>query len=141
MDLDISKRELKEKKFNLVVAKKGNIIFESKTSGIKGLLYAIEKLSKRLTGSTVADKIMGRASAMLCVYSQVKAVFAITISEEGKKVLEENNIVCQFEECVPNILNQQRTDMCPFEKLVIHIKTPEEAYENLKFLISTPIKK
>ncbi len=132
MDLEVAKRRLKEGNFNLVVAKRGKIIFESTSSGVLGLLQAIEKFGKELYESVVADRIVGRAAAMLCIYSRVNAVFAVTISEEGKRVLNENNIPCQFEECVPHILNRQRTDMCPFEKLVIDIKTPEEAYENLK---------
>ncbi|NIW16927.1 DUF1893 domain-containing protein, partial [candidate division KSB1 bacterium] len=64
----------------------------------------MEKLGKELIGSSVADKIVGRAAAMLCVYSKAASVFAVTISEEGTKVLEDNKVFYRFENRVPNIL-------------------------------------
>jgi len=62
----------------------------------------------------VADNIVGRAAAMLYAYFNASSVFAVTISEEGKKMLKENEISYRFENCVPNILNYERTDICIF---------------------------
>jgi len=75
----------------------------------------------------MADKVVGRAVVLLCVYFQVSAVFAVIISMEGVRVLEDNNVFYQFEKCVPNILNQKRNDICPFEKFALTFATPEEA--------------
>jgi hypothetical protein len=80
----------------------------------------------------VADKIVGAAAAMLCAYSEVSSVFAVTISEEGIKMLQVNSIFYQFENRVPNILNRDRTDICPFEKLAAGSRNPKEAYAKLK---------
>ncbi len=85
----------------------------------------------------MADRIVGRAAAMLCAYSKVASVFAVTISEEGIKVLQDNKVFCRFENRVPNILNYEGTDICPFEKLVIGFTKPEEAYKKLKSLEDT----
>ena len=134
-DLQLAKLRLKEENLNLVIAKKGHIIFETKSHGIVGFLKAIEKLSKELLGSSVADRIVGRAAAMLCAYSRVVSVFAVTISEEGIKVLEDNNVFYQFEKRVPNILNNKRTDVCPFEKITANLSSPKEAYKKLKSLV------
>jgi len=131
-DLKLAEQRLKEKKFNLLIVKDGKIIFATKSQGIRGLLQAIEKLGKQLIGSSVADNIVGRAAAMLCTYFKSSSVFAVTISEEGEKMLKENEIPYQFENRVPNILNYERTDICPFEKLVMGLTKPEEAYEKLK---------
>jgi len=131
-DLKLAKQRLKEKKFNLLIVKDGGVIFATKSQGIRGLLQAIEKLGKQLIGSSVADRIVGRAAAMLCAYFKASSVFAVTISEEGEKMLKENEISYQFENRVPNILNYERTDVCPFEKHVMGLTKPEEAYEKLK---------
>jgi len=131
-DLKLAEQRLKEKKFNLLIVKDGGIIFATKSQGIRGLLQAIEKLGKQLIGSSVADNIVGRAAAMLCAYFKSSSVFAVTISEEGEKMLKENEVSYQFENRVPNILNYERTDICPFEKLVMGLTKPEEAYEKLK---------
>jgi hypothetical protein len=123
---------LKEKNLSLVVAKNGKVIFETKSHGVKGFLEAIKLLGKELAGSSVADRIVGRAVALLFVYFQVSVIFAVIISEEGVRVLEDNNVLYQFEKCVPNILNQKRNDICPFEKLALTFATPEEAYRKLR---------
>jgi len=136
-DLEIAGIRLKEGNLSFVVVKDGKIIFETKSSGLRSFLQAIELLNKELAESSVADKIMGRAAALLSVYSRVSAVFAVTISKEGINVLEENNIPYQFERRVPNILNSKRDDMCPFEKLTITTTNPAEAYLKLKSLIKT----
>jgi UDP-3-O-acyl-N-acetylglucosamine deacetylase len=133
-DLELAKLNLIEKNLSLVIAKKGKIIFKTKNSGISGFLQAIEKLNKNLVAAAVADKIVGVAAAMLCVYSGVSSVFAQTISAEGIKVLETNNIEYLFEKKVTNILNRNKNDICPFEKLAITSCNAEDAYVKLKSL-------
>jgi len=136
-NLKLAKHRLKQKNLNLAIAKNGRIIFENESQGIRGLLHAIEKLGKELIGSSVADKIVGRAAAILCVYSKAASVFAVTISEEGIKVLEDNKVFYRFENRVPNILNYEGADICPFEKLVMGFTNPEEAFKKLKFFVDT----
>ena len=131
-DLEVAKSRLKDRDLTLVIVKEGKVIFETRSQGVGGFLQAIEKLGKGLIASSVADKIVGAAAAMLCVYSEVSSVFAATISEEGIRVLEDNDIICEFENEVPNILNHDKTDICPFEKLVIGSRDPKEAYTKLK---------
>ena len=131
-DLELAKLRLKERDLTLVIVKEGKVIFETKSQGISGFLQAIEKFGNRLAASSVADKIVGAAAAMLCVYSEVSSVFAVTISEEGIRVLGDNNIVYQFENQVPNILNNCKTDICPFEKLAIGSRDPKKVYMKLK---------
>jgi len=140
-DLELAKSRLKDRDLTLVIVKEGKVIFETRSQGVGGFLRAIEKLGKRLVASSVADKIVGAAAAMLCVYSEVSSVFAATISEEGIRVLENNQIIYQFENEVPNILNHDKTDICPFEKLVIGSRDPKEAYTKLKSFAESGNKK
>jgi len=132
LDLKLAKSRLKEGDLTLVIAKEGKVIFETSSQGVSAFLQAIEKFGKGLTASSVADKIVGAAAAMLCAYSEVSSVFAVTISKEGIKVLKDNGIFYQFENRVPNILNYDRTDVCPFEKLAVGSRNPKEAYVKLK---------
>lgn len=128
----MAKSRLKKKALTLVIVNSEKIIFESKTQGIMGLLNAIEDLGTKMRRSSIADKIVGRAAALLCTYSRVSAVYAVTMDENGLQILRENNIVCQFEKIVPYILNQKQDSICPFEKLLTNISDPEEAFEKLK---------
>jgi hypothetical protein len=131
-DLEFAKLKLIKEDLSLVIVKKGKVIFETKKQGISGFLQAIEKLDKDLVAVSAADKIVGVAAAMLCVYAGVASVFALTISEEGMKVLEDNNISYRFEKKVSNILNRDKKDVCPFEKLAMASGTSDEAYVKLK---------
>lgn len=131
-DLEFAKEILKEKNLSLVIVKNKKILFESSSKGIKDFVLAIEKLKNLLKGAGVADEIVGRAVAMLCIYSKIIAVFANTISENALIVLRKTKINIEFEKIVDKILNQNKTDICPFEKLVMKISEPEEAYKKIK---------
>jgi hypothetical protein len=135
--METAKRQLLEKGFSLVIAKDGKIVFETRQSGVSGFLSAIEELGREsLHGASVADRIVGRAAALLCVYCGVKAVYAVVLSDGGERVLKENSVSLEFESLVPSILNRQRTETCPFEKIVSTVSDGEEAYEKLKSCVS-----
>lgn len=136
-DLRLAEDRLRQKNLNLVIAKNGKIIFENGFKGIRGLLHATEKLGKASMGSSIADRIVGRAAALLCVYSKAASVFAVTISGEAIQVLEDNKVFYRFQNHVPNILNYEGNDICPFEKLVIDLTKPEKAYKKLKSFVET----
>ncbi len=138
-DLEIAKQRLKSKKLNLVFVRNSTIIFETNTEGLSGFLQAIEKLNSDLQDASVADKIMGKAAALLCAYSNIKATFAQTLSQSGSKILKTHNIYYEFETLVPTILNQEKTNKCPFEKLVKNTNNPKKAYRKIKQ--SRPTKK
>jgi hypothetical protein len=137
LDVEIAKRQLSEKGFNLVIVKDEKIILETRQSGVSGFLSAIQELGReRLHAASVADRIVGRAAALLCVYCSVRAVYAVVLSEGGKSVLKENSVSLEFKNLVPSILNRQKTGSCPFEKIVSTVSDGQEAYEKLKSCIS-----
>jgi hypothetical protein len=137
LDVEIAKRQLSEKGFNLVIVKDEKIILETRQSGVSGFLSAIEELGReRLHAASVADRIVGRAAALLCVYCSVRAVYAVVLSEGGKSVLKENSVSLEFKDLVPSILNRQKTGTCPFEKIVSTVSDGQEAYEKLKSCVS-----
>jgi hypothetical protein len=123
---------LKKKELTLVIVNSEKIIFETKAQGIMGLLNAIEDLGTKMRDSSIADKIVGRAAALLCAYSKVSAVYAVTMDENGPQMLRTNAIVYQFEKIVPYILNLKQDSICPFEKLLINISDPKEAFKKLR---------
>ena len=133
-DLELAKLKLTEENLTLVIVKHGKVIFETHKQGISGFLQAIDEQKRSLIGASAADKIVGVAAATLCVYSGLVSIFALTISEAGIRVLEDNNIACVFQSTVTNILNRNKTDVCPFEKLAMASGSPDDAYVQLKSL-------
>ena len=131
-DLEIAKDILNIQNSALVIVKNKRLIFESNSSGIRSLLEAIEKLHTFLSGSSLGDKVVGRAAALLIVYSKIKNVYACIISTEGLKILMDNNIYTEFKSHVPKILNREGNDVCPYEKFSSSIESIEQAYSKLR---------
>jgi len=131
-DLTIAKQRLKDKELSLVFVKNSKPIFETKGEGLSGFLQAIEEYNGALSEASVADRIIGKAAALLCIYSKVKAAFAITLSQGGLEILNTHRIYIEFENITPTILNLRKTDQCPFEKLLENITEPNKAYEKIR---------
>jgi hypothetical protein len=131
-DLKIAKKRLNENGLTLSIVKNGEVVFETASSGVSGFLEAIEKFRKALEEASVADRIVGKAIALLCVYAKVKAIYATVLSKKAKEVLEENTIHGEWKFLVENILNVNKTELCPFEKMAAEISSPKDAYEKLK---------
>lgn len=131
-DLTAAKQRLKEKELSLVFVRDSKIIFETNVEGLRGFAQAIETLGDSLTKSSIADRIVGKAAALLCAYCKAKSVFAFTMSQSGLKTLKMHKIPGEFGNLVPTILNRKKTDRCPFEKLVQGIADPKEAYDKIR---------
>lgn len=133
-DLRIAKKHLKEKGSTLTIVKGKQILFDTASHGISGFLRAIEELGERLNGASAADKIVGKAVAILCLPAGIEGVYASVMSREAKELFEENGIHAEWDELVGNILSNCKPATCPFEKLATEITDPSEAYKKLKAL-------
>lgn len=89
-----------------------------------------------LEGYSVADLVVGKAAALLFVKCGIKNVFAKTLSENGKKILERFGIDYEYETLAEKIINRSGTDICPMEKAVANTDDPEKAFKILKNKLS-----
>jgi hypothetical protein len=136
-DLDIAKSNLSQKGLTLIIVKNGAVLFETSSHRISGFLGAIEQFGIRLEGASVADRVVGKAIALLCVYARMREVYAEVLSRKAKAVLEDNGVPCEWEELVDTILDLNRNDVCPFEKAAAGISDPEAAYATFKALLES----
>ena len=135
-DLDIAKSRLFKKNETLVVVSKGRVLFETDSHRISGFLRAIEQLGAQLEGAAVADRVAGKAVAFLCAYARISEVYARVLSRKAKAILEEKGILSEWNVLVDNILNLNRSDVCPFEKAAVEISDPANAYSTFKAMQS-----
>ncbi|MGA2309351.1 MAG: DUF1893 domain-containing protein [Candidatus Bathyarchaeia archaeon] len=133
-DLRIAKKRLGEEGLTLSIVKDEQVLFETASHGISGVLRAIQELGERLNGASVADKIVGKAIALLCLYARIEGVYGTVMSREAKKLFEENKVHAEWDELIGNILDKCKSATCPFERLTAGITDPEEAYKKLKAL-------
>jgi hypothetical protein len=133
-DLEMARKRLYSRALGLSIVKDGHVIYESASHGVSGFLDTVDREGTVLNGASVADRVVGRAIALLCVYVRVKAVYAVTLSKGAEVVLEQYSIHHEWGDKVDSILDVDRAAVCPFEKLVAGIKSPRVAYERAKVL-------
>jgi hypothetical protein len=133
-DLEIAKSLLSKKRLTLVIVKNGKTLFETQFHRISGFLKAIEQEGKNLHDASVADRVVGKAVALLCVYAKVKEVYAETLSVEGKNALQQNGIAIEAKELVNTILDDRKKDLCPYEKEAANVNKPQAAFDRFKAL-------
>lgn len=131
MKMNEAKTLLKEKDATLVIANGENVCvyFER---GIKTLLSLLQNNPQLLKNAQVADKIVGKAAALLMIVGGVKEVYAETISESAIKVFQKHQVPFTFAISTPQIINRAGTGPCPMESCVEGIDDPACAYEALK---------
>jgi hypothetical protein len=133
-DLETARKCLDEKGLTLSIVKEGEIVFETESRGMSAFLGAIERFEDKLKGASIADKVIGKAVALLCVHAKVNAVYAPILSRKAKALLEENSICVEWETLVQNVLNADKAATCPFEELAVEIADPKDAYRKFKAL-------
>lgn len=118
---------------NLLILKDGELLYSSEKGGMAPLLEAIDRLGlRRLKNSVVADKIVGKASALLISYFKASEVYTRLLSQSAIDVLEKHGVKYSYDRVVDSIRNKEDTDICPFEKVASEIEDPREGYEKLK---------
>jgi hypothetical protein len=136
-DLEIAKSRLLKENETLVVVGKGRVLFETNSHRISGFLGAIEQLGAQLEGAAVADRVAGKAVALLCAYAGISEVYAKVLSRKAKAVFEEKGIPYEWNALVDNILDLNQSGVCPFEKAAVEISDPANAYSKFKALQSS----
>lgn len=117
-----------------IIASNGYCSFDT---GIKPVINKMNENISYFEGLIVADKIIGKASAMLLVLSGVKEVYCIVLSKAGKEILDKYKIPYHYENLTEYIINRKGDDMCPMEKTVKDIDDLNEAYIALSNKLSS----
>jgi hypothetical protein len=135
-DIDQARSLLEEDKLNLVIVKEGQILFSSRERGVAPFFQAIQSIGKGLHNAAVADRIVGSAVAMLCLYARITAVYADLASQGALDILKRRRVAVSSKSTVPHISNYDGTDLCPFEKLAESCRKPSQLFAALKALFA-----
>ncbi|MFP4497149.1 MAG: DUF1893 domain-containing protein [Vulcanimicrobiota bacterium] len=134
-DLSIARDMLLKERLSLVVVKNGEIVFTSRLDGIKGLLKAIDSFNGKLGGASIADRVIGKAAALLVLKANIKEVYSPVISSPALQVLESNRVAIFSEKTVDYIENRKKDGVCPMEQMCLEVDDPEEAFLKLSQII------
>ena len=102
---------------------------ETLTSDAGGVAALVGWLSDGvdLAGFAAADRVVGRAAALLYAAAGVRAVHAVLAGEQAGAILEQHGIAFTAERTVSRILNRPRTGPCPMEAAVAGTDDPSQA--------------
>ena len=103
-----------------------NEIYTSEKRGVAPILEKIDADPEFFNGASVADRVIGKAAAMLLEKYGVAEIYAQVTSEYAIAYLNDKNVGFTYDKRVDHIINRDGTDMCPMEKTVLHISDADE---------------
>jgi len=109
---------------------------EASGIGVKPILQFLENEPDTLKGAAVADKVIGKAAAMLLVLGGVQYVYGQLMSISGQEYLKKQNIPFSYGTLVDKISSRDGTGVCPLEQSVMDIDDPQEGYDAIKKTIA-----
>ncbi len=85
--------------------------------GVRDLLHILKSTPEMLSGSMIADKVVGKGAAALMILGGVQIVYADVISKPALNLLKAVSVTVSYDVCVSNIINRAGTGVCPVETM------------------------
>ncbi len=131
-DLELAKQKLQSDACAFVLVKEGVVLRVGTRDGIGELIEAMDALGERAHGAALADKIVGKAVAMVARWARVRAVYSPLMSQAACDALARDQIVFEYDRVVPLILNKRNDGPCPLERLTLPLDEPRAAVDALR---------
>lgn len=131
-DRELAINELNKTDYSLIIVKDQQVKYRSKEESVGSIVGLFDNNPKLLKDSVVADKIIGRAVAMVCDVGDVNFCYGQIVSEGAIDIFNKNNLSYQAEKKVKAIKNKDNTDLCPIEKLTLNIEDSAEGIKKIK---------
>lgn len=103
----------------------GTEVHTSRERGVKPLLALLDS-GTDMAHFCAADKVVGKAAAMLYVLLGIDELWAGVISAAALPVLAAHGIPVEYDHLTEGIRNRTDTGSCPMEEAVRDAVTPEE---------------
>lgn len=107
----------------------GETIYTSRHRGVRPLM---DLLDTDVAGFSAADKVVGKATALLYCLLGIRQLYAKVISDAAITVLQSHGIGVQWEKRVEYIINREGTGRCPMEVATEHISDPALAPDAIR---------
>ena len=131
-DIELAKETLNSRDLTFAAAKDGAVI-SSAERGISPVLDLLDRFAcgNGMAGWSVADKVVGKAPAMIYSLLKPSEVYGHVMTKDAERILAQAGIKCSFDAEAEKIINRAGTDICPMEKLVADVDDPAAAVERL----------
>ena len=123
-------KQIQNNKAAALIIKNNQIIAQATGKGILPILKLHD--NQVLKGGSLIDKVIGRAAAFIAIDGNVQTVYGEMMSEDALQLLKNHKIPATYGKLVPQILNRDKSGLCPMEQTVLGIQSPDEALKLLR---------
>ena len=109
----------------------GETVYTATERGVKPLVDWILK-NQEVSGFSAADKVVGKAAALLYVRMEVAAVYAKVMSRAAAETLQRYDIAATYDVMAEAVRNRAGTGLCPMEQTVMNIEEPNAALDAIR---------
>ncbi len=106
------------------------------TSGIYDLYHILCTDKAFLNGAHVTDRAIGKAAAALMIIGGVTKASTPIISTSAKNLLIKHKVDISYNQEVDNILNRNKTALCPMESRITHTDNLYEIYIEIEKFVN-----
>jgi hypothetical protein len=131
-DLELAKQTYHASALAFVIVKDGGVLRTGTRDGIGELIEAVDALGDAAHGASLADRIVGKAVAMVARTARLRAVYSPLASQAALDALALDHIPLEYDRLVPLILNKRNDGPCPMERLTQPIHDPRQAVAALR---------
>ncbi|MDI1249996.1 MAG: DUF1893 domain-containing protein [Lacunisphaera sp.] len=135
-DLSHARRHLESENLAFVIVRDNLVLAQGAHDGVGELLAAIDKLGGQTSGASLADRVVGKAVALIVLGAGIVAVYTPLASEAAAEVFRSNGVFWQARTIVPQILNRRGNGPCPLEQLTHPLHDPAVAVVKLREFIA-----
>lgn len=132
------KNLLKDNVTFVAVSDKGTYMSEKR--GVAPILEKIDEDPEFLKGASVADRVIGKAAAMLLYKYGVVEIYAQVTSEYAAAYLSDKRVNFAYDKKAAYIVNRSGADMCPMEKAVLNVNNADEGEKLIRDTINSMMK-
>ncbi len=118
------KSEIRHKKASLIFLSEEEVVLNENKFGVISL---VQNYQKPYCDILVFDKLVGKAGALFLKEYKPKYIYAEVITKEAFEILKEFNV--EYDSIVEHILNRDKSDLCPIEKIAQECDDVFELYK------------
>ena len=131
-----AKRLFDTGKAAVVMVRDGVIAASENGRGLSPLLDLCDRGPEVAKGAWVIDKVIGKAAASVCVAFGVSRVHGALMCEPAVALLKAHGVPCSSDRLVPQILNRDKSGLCPLEATVKDLSDVPEMVQALRARIA-----
>ena len=131
-DLEQAKHVRERDALAFVLVRDGEVLGSGANNGVGELLTAVDRLGPAARGASLADKVVGKAAAVIAVQAGIRAIDTVLASAAAVDVCARHGIPLHAATTVPLILNRRGDGPCPLEQLTLPCPDPTDSVARLR---------